>query len=198
MMKKLLILLLLIPSLCFAGQGMGPGPGLGKGGGLPSCSAATDYMGEKTEGSAGTLGSDYLYCYSYQAPATCQGTVVKSYIRGNGATFHAKLGVFTDSTGGTGAPNNETQIGAWSGAVSNAATWLTDDSTLGGSITPGGYYFICAVSDGTMSVLRRTTGGTLYYKTTAGWYTSPPTSLATGSWSSSADRRGNTYVELGP
>lgn len=170
------------------------------------CSTATDYLGDKTDYSASgsSTSNDTAYCISYQAvTASCaSGTWGKPYVAHDGLSEDAiKMCVYTDSTKGTGAPNNETKI-----ACSDEFTCNTDCPTptctsganLGGTATKDAYYFLCMIgSPGAFDYHRATSGtGTLYYKAIAGWYATPPATLTTGSWQTAANRPRGAYVEI--
>jgi len=170
-----------------------------------ACSAATDYVGDKTDHSASfaALIDNQMYCVSYQATtaACASGTLGKAYMAHHGTeTDVAKVLVYTDSTSGTGEPNNETLLGESAEISCNTDTptpTCTAGGDLGGAITKNAYYFICSQSNNTQFDVHRTAAGpsVLWYKALWDYDNPAPNPLTPTGWTE-ATRDWGVYVEI--
>jgi hypothetical protein len=207
-MKKHLSLLIIAALLmgfnAYAGTTVSGRPCAG--GAVAGCTTSTDYAGDKTDYSASFTPSsvNVLYCISYQAiTASCaSGTWGKAFIAHDSTdTDNVKVCVYTDSTNGTGPPNNETKIacsGAFSCSTDTPTPTCTNNANLGGTATKSSYYFVCHVSDATGFAYHRSTTGshTMYTKLFTSGYTSPPDPLTATGWTETASRDKGIYVEI--
>lgn len=204
-MKKYLIFLLL-PLLLGANTISGSVLQGATCGAAGACSASTDYIGDKSDYSASSAiaAQNNLYCLSYQATTTScsSGTWGKGYIAHNNTdTDNAKICIYTDSTSGTGAPNDETLIACSTTitcSTDNATPTCTNDSNIGGTATKDAYYFVCMVSDDTAITYHRTASGsrTLYNKLFTSGYSTPPSTLTATGWTETTTRDRGLYVEI--
>lgn len=221
-MKKLLCLLLLITLPAFAEnaictQETCPGDSLpagsyqlarmnpyvaGSGGAAASCSATTDYVGDKTDRATSSTGSaNYIICnkpvQATQSSGCTAGNLVAAVVKHNGTgEDNVKAAVFTDASGGTAeSPKvGDTIVGDWV-AISSSSTQLAS-AAASGAITIGNYYWVCVLFDATTWDYEYGAGsaGDTYYISSS--YDTPPSNLA-GTWSS-YDRNLEIYFTIGP
>ena len=169
------------------------------------CSASTDYVGDKSDLSAGTTATspDVYFCISYQAiTSSCSsGTLGAAYIAHHlDSTQSVKMAVYTDSTSGTGAPNGESRIGDAASLTCSTDTptpTCTNGSDLGGTVDKDAYYFLCIIgTTAGFDYHRVTTGRTVYYKGFTGGYATPVDTLTATGWSDGGTRDRGAYVEI--
>lgn len=178
MRKYLIIILILIPSICFGNDAaliMGKAPSAissicGKAIGdissfagavvsaAASCSASTDYIGHTTiETTNANMVEDRISCRAFQATATSgctTGNLAAAYMshHGTGAD-NAWLALYVDaSNDGAGAPVADDTL------VANSVTTLSSSTdgenatasvTAGVSVTIGNWYWVCCNTDST-------------------------------------------------
>lgn len=177
-----------------------------------SCSTSTNYIGDKTDYSAasGSVAQYYLTCQHRQSNCASAGTFGKAYVSHHGTTSE-KFKVFvyaTAKTDGSSEPDaNDTLVGATA-----EATLSTDDGSgfsevgdVGGATTASGYYWecvTCGTSAGCNMHRAASSGGTFWTMNlgTSAKYTTAPSDLGEDgyTWSSTADRKRQSYVTIGP
>jgi len=95
------------------------------------------------------------------------------------------------------ADRGDTLVGSWStGDTVSTDTFIQLSGTIGGSVTSGNWYWVCALAGpNALSIAQNTSGTrTLYYNYSSS-YSSPPSTLS-GTWSSQASRDWGLYVEI--
>jgi hypothetical protein len=212
-MKKLILLLLLIPSLAW-GQVSTSGVSLSGcssgGASAAACNPASDEVGQRTEhpGTSSFTGN-YLTCELFEAE--CSGSLGVAYIFHHGTdTDNVKIAVFdsvyqTDLETSHLPDSSDTIVSGsqWVTISGSTETWMNSGATkVGGAVTGGKKYFICAISDSTAFQYRRiTTGSLIVYQVAAGtWgsYASPPSNLDDGdtTWNAYTARDISVYVAI--
>jgi len=191
-MKRLLILLfLLLPATSWGIMG----PIVGGGGN--SCSVSTNAVGDKTDYSPESSGisADQYVCHFYQAP-TCSGTFSTAYFYHSGTDSQtAKVCVFSAQHGTDHAPDSgDTKVGCSEGTTVSTQAWQTLSGTVGGAITPGGYYYVCLASSGSLLLMRTASGTGNGYVASLN-YATPPANM-NGTWSTTANRSYSLYVTV--
>ena len=207
---KLILVIILFATPCYAEdmQLASVLSGVLSGGGAV-CNPTTDYVGDKTTHSGGNtdVTSDQISVYSYQAQETIcsSGSIGYPYLAHQStSTETAKLCFWTDSTSGTGDPNNESVIGC-STIISCTADGsgvpnCTNSHYVGGTIIKGQWVFVGIIGGSAgFHVYRDTTAGnTARVKTVAGSYANPPSVLSSGGWSDTASRQRSTFATIVP
>ncbi len=121
-------------------------------------------------------GSDITLLYRVQATGSGTLTTANLY-NSSGLSADAKVAVYTSSS--TTPDVSDTQVGI-SGTVSSngTANWFTA-SMSGGAVTSGNFYWIAIfVSTAQGWTVHSPHTETLWYKTTSGYYASPPADLS--------------------
>ena len=198
-MKRLLILLLIsifiLPSIAVADCTVMIAKKKGS-----SCDYSTNEVGDRTSTNTGwnNMANNEIDCFLYQAD--CSGTLRYAWVDHQGTgTDDVKIGVFTSQHGSTvhSPDSGDTLVGSWStGDTVSTDTFIQLSGTIGGSVTSGNWYWVCALAGpNALSIAQNTSGTrTLYYNSSSS-YSSPPSTLS-GTWSSQASRDWGLYVEI--
>jgi hypothetical protein len=171
--------------------------GSGGSGGGSSCSTTTDKVGtDNTGGSPPSIARDTVYCSLYTP--SCYGSLSRAYVAHSGTGVSSgKVCVYSDD-GDSTANVGDLKIGC-SGDISSGSTeWAYSDMD-GGTLTSGSYWVCFAVkadATSTFALDRSSVTYPLAYKTSSGFYASPPDTLNGLSTSSSAGF--SMYVTVGP
>lgn len=168
-----------------------------------ACNPATDYVGNNSITSAGesTNGTNNFVCQIYTPSCTgtlsyyeTYGTSTSGEASSKGCAYTCPVG---DTCDGSVEPTeNATLIGCSGGAVMPITTpdWV-EGSEVNVALTNGRAIWLCMVSNGAVQPYRQTSGGTIYSKTIANGYASPPNTLPT-TWAKTTDRNWVQYLKI--
>ena len=201
-MKRLIILLLLFPSLCFAECELARMSPMMMGGYTPvsGCNASTDYVGNQDDsGSTPASNAGVMICNPAVSPS-CYGDINTAYIiKANASESSFFLCIYEDDGDETPDSGDSTyactadNVTSSTGTVSGGA--LTGYGTLT-TLTSGKKYFVCHLTDDdSANALAVDTKGdsiTQYYKT---GLTAPPANL--NAFSSAAGTTKAVWVTIG-
>lgn len=200
MIPKLILTILLLPSLCFASpsmimQQMAVVARANAGGGV-TCTASTggvdnDEVGDpNVEANNQNITVGASWCERTTADCTGNlGTAYSYHVNTDDATI--KVAVYTDD--GVGDPDSGNELVGVSGSMNSTANEWDSDAAISGAVTASGNYMICIFSSAGSTSNWRIKGGNtsnVYIKNGSGDYATPPATLA-GTWSTP-----NTYGPL--
>lgn len=169
----------------------------GTGGSAPSgCNEVTDKVGNTaTDAAPPSLSKDVAYCQPFTP--TCYGTLKKAYVNHVGSlTSSGKVCVYSDD-GDSIANSGDLKIGCSGDITSGSTEWASSDMD-GGTLSSGNYWVCIFVKSDAANTFAIDTTATTYplaYKTSSGFYASPPANLnglTTGSF-----RGYSMYVTIG-
>jgi len=165
-----------------------------------TCDVATNEVGNRTlESTDQAISADYAYVFRSQAD--CSGALSAAYIYHDtsGPQCSVKIAVYTSNNADISLDTALDLVDNTSNITMDSVDWETGVTTSTGYVTQNDWYWIaifaeesCAATD-----LKRGSTGTLYYRTTSGYYSSVPSSLSQSGWSSAALAPVSVYVTIG-
>jgi hypothetical protein len=171
--------------------------GSGGSGGGSSCSPTTDKLGTtNTAGSPPSIAKDTVYCSLYTP--SCYGSLQKAYVAHAGtASSSGKVCAYSDD-GDSIANVGDLKIGCSGDITSGSTEWAYSDMD-GGTLASGSYWVCFAVKSDAANAFaldRSVTTVPVAYKTSSGFYASPPDTLNGLNTTSLAGF--STYITVGP
>lgn len=199
-MKRILLLLLLLPALCFAGDmelaRMGP---MMLGGSRPataSCDLASDILGTKADGGS-PVGRAAGTAFCFLHTPTCYGPMNTAYVKHvNTSEASVKICVYSDD-GDDAADSGDSKVGCTAGLTSSTVEWKS--GAISGTLTSGKYWVCMFVDDDSANAWtgdQDTNTVTIYYDGSSDGYDTELDNLAEVSGSASAPNM-SIYITIG-
>lgn len=165
------------------------------------CSASTEEVGDRTqEATSQSISTDYAYVFRVQAD--CSGNLNTAYIYHNDTNVSSvKIAIYNSTQAALSDEGiNATLVEVSSAITTDAATGWKSVAMAGTEpVVAGNWYWIAIFKQlgGNNFITVRNSTATLYYKTTSGYYATPPDPLPAAGWSTAAVAPVSAYVSIG-
>lgn len=166
------------------------------------CNKDTNEIGDRTNRTteqSTSIGTMWTVLYT----PDCNGYLEYPWIKSKDASEYVWVGVFLDDgdsvpdSGDTLLPSGLTGW-QWRLIQGTGAAFTRDDQMMAGIyVTTASNYWVSAITYTANTLYYGTwSGKTIYYQTSSGWASSPPTSLPSSGWSTAANSSFAVYVEV--
>lgn len=186
-------------SSCFTiGSGGTATLGSGGSGGGSQCNASSDKLGTNdTSGTAANRAKDSAWCSLFTP--SCYGPLKTAYAaHADTNTSNLKVCVYSDNGDGViGA--TDLKVGC-SGDIASSSVEFASSAMDGGALSSGSYWvcsFVKADAANTFNLDKDSVSTTLYYKSSSGYYASPPDNLG-GDFNHVTSNNHSNYITVGP